>query len=88
MGVDSDFMKGQQAQLRGRTDEAIRFWESSVRRHGNKAAATNLAQMHYTGWPGGCQCYDTALNYYYLALQKTPGYEFCCARVSTFDSRK
>ena len=69
---DRDFLRASVAAQRGNDAEMVRHTQASFKNHGNKAAALNLAELHYIG-RGVRQSYDEALEYYYQALQTTPG---------------
>ena len=72
--LDDAYEAAVRAELSGRLAEAEKLYQISYEQHGNRISAYNLCRLHFEG-RGRPRCLETALEYAFQSLQKTPGYE-------------
>lgn len=70
--ADDEYIRALMAKNSGVQAEYIRCLQRSFARFGNKVAAMELGALHYSG-KGVTQSYSEALEWFYQALQTTPG---------------
>lgn len=69
---DREFLRALAARQRQDYSDYLKHIRASFAKHGNKQAALELGQIYWEG-KGGRQSCEQALEYYYQALQTTPG---------------